>query len=792
MKKFYLLFSLISFSVIAFAQKAIISGIVTDEKDKSPMIGVNIRLKGTAEGTSTDFDGKFMLEVAADKSFALELTYTGYQTRTLDFVPMKAGDTKTSNIQMTETSKDLDIVVISADKFEKSLGQQTISMEVLKGQNITQSNQTLNEAVNKVPGVTMMGKTISIRGGSGFADATSNRVMMLLDDIPVLNPDNGGINWNGMPTDAINQMEIVKGASSATAGGSALNGSINIRTITPTLGKPFNKVYLSGGFYDHHQKSEYWRPLSTVDKSGKRHYNYPAFGGVSFVHSSKIKNVDLTFNLGYTGNQGYMVLQSSNRARGYLKLKYSPSKMPNLAVGIATMAYVEKSYDFFRYDNYDGIDSVPLSNDTFVLVPKDGGNIVNAYSVNVLPYITYFDKHDNRHSLKTGFYYTAGYNTAGDSSSTYKVWGEYSFSKNYKELDLTLTTGVAGYYTKSPGNTFGNRFEANAAGFLQVEKRFFKRLTLSGGVRLEFNKLDTCSPMVDQWVLNKVLNRQSNNLIYSPIQPLFRFGVNFQALEATYLRASIGQGYRYPSMAEKFIQTARSGVYVIPNYQLRPEHGWSAEIGIKQAVKISKWVFYADLAGFVSKYRNMINFETAQRDSVPAEIIIPPSQSGALLTQAKNVERALVWGVEVSAIGTGKIFGIPLNFLIGYTYMDPRNLDYKKNISEPQQKYLMFRVKHAGKADIQVEPKSVIVGVTATLTSQIMNLGDYRKLNPIRKWYENHRSANFIFDARLGYNWKDKITATAIVKNILNSEYTQRPGYVEPPRNYTLLLTYSF
>lgn len=793
MRKFYLFCSLCCFSVTLLAQKAVISGIVTDEKDKSSMIGVNIRLKGTTEGASTDLDGKYSLNVPAGKSFSLEVTYTGYQARTLDFLPLKENEQKVSNIQMSEMSKDLDIVVVTGSKFEKKLGEQIVSLEVLKGQNITQSSQSLNEAVNKVPGVNMMGKTISIRGGSGFADATSNRVMFMLDDIPMVSPENGGINWFGMPIEAINQMEIVKGASNATAGASALNGLINIRTISPSIDKPFNKLYVSYGLYDHHKNRDFYWFLRKTDKNGKERYQPPMFGGISFVHSSKINNVDLTLNLAYNGNQGYMINQSSNRIRGFWKVKYSPSKMPNLAVGVAGNVFSENSDDFFMYEDYHKTPSIYdsiMTGDSLTLMNSKYANKVFAVTVNVLPYFTYYDKHNNRHAVKMGIYHNLSYNTAGDSSTVTKVWGEYSFSKQFEKIDLNLMAGVSGYYTKTPGNSMGERFEANAAAFLQVEKKFFKRLTLMGGVRLEYNQLDNTNPNNEQWVLNQIFKRDSSNLIKSPVQPVFRLGANFQAAEATYLRVSFGQGYRYPSIAEKYVQTGRTGIYVVPNFDLKPESGWSAEIGIKQGVKISKWVFYADLAAFVNRYRNMINFEPVSVTNLPVEI--PPKYKGWIYSQAVNTEKAIIYGAEASAIGTGNIFGVPLNFLVGYTFMNPLNENYKEGVDVPEDKYLMFRIKHSGKADIQAEPKNIIIGITGTLTSQVENIGNYRKMNVIRRWRENHKDVDFVFDARLGYNWKDRISATAIVKNILNREYVQRPGFVEAPRNYTLLITYSF
>jgi hypothetical protein len=67
------------FAHASFAQLAVISGHITDEKDKSDMIGVNLKIKGTTTGTSTDLDGNYSLKVPSGKPFSLECTYIGYQ-----------------------------------------------------------------------------------------------------------------------------------------------------------------------------------------------------------------------------------------------------------------------------------------------------------------------------------------------------------------------------------------------------------------------------------------------------------------------------------------------------------------------------------------------------------------------------------------------------------------------------------------------------------------------------------------------------------------------------------------
>jgi LEA14-like dessication related protein len=121
------------FAHASFAQLAVISGHITDEKDKSAMIGVNLKIKGTTTGTSTDIDGNYSLKVPAGKPFSIECTYIGYQVRTIDVISLKEDEEKTINIVMSESSKELDIVVVTGSKFEKKLGEETVSLEVLKG-----------------------------------------------------------------------------------------------------------------------------------------------------------------------------------------------------------------------------------------------------------------------------------------------------------------------------------------------------------------------------------------------------------------------------------------------------------------------------------------------------------------------------------------------------------------------------------------------------------------------------------------------------------------------------------
>lgn len=286
MKKFLLAINII-FALYAQSQTKV-KGTVIDDKDGSPLIGVAVSVKGTSVGAATDIDGNFEMEVKPGRVI-LDFSYLGYDKRTLE-VFVKEGETKTISTRMAETQKELDIVVVTGSKYEKKLGEETVSMEVLKGQQITQSSAKAEEALNYVPGVNMLGKNISIRGGSGFSDGAGSRVLVLLDDIPITSPENGGVNWNGMPLEAIEQVEIIKGASSASYGSSALNGIMNFRTIAPKV-EMYNKLLVNVGFYQQPKDKSltwFWRRTKTKNGKTKTVIDRPMFGGFQYTHAKNM------------------------------------------------------------------------------------------------------------------------------------------------------------------------------------------------------------------------------------------------------------------------------------------------------------------------------------------------------------------------------------------------------------------------------------------------------------------------------------------------------------------------
>src|SRR5690606_10816798 len=93
--------------------------------------------------------------------------------------------------------------------------------------------------------------------------------------------------------------------------------------------------------------------------------------------------------------------------------------------------------------------------------------------------------------------------------------------------------------------------------------------------------------------------------------PVIRGGVNYRFFRASWLRASFGQGFRTPSVAERYANAAAGSITIVPNPNLGSESGWSSEVALRQAWQWGKFSGMVDLSGFWTQFDNMIEFQLA-------------------------------------------------------------------------------------------------------------------------------------------------------------------------------------
>lgn len=805
----FLLGTLLLVAFTSLAQTGTLTGIVTDGTNGEPVPFANI-VASNGNGAATDFDGKYTLTLPAGEQ-VVRFSSVGFSDTTYT-VSITAGETTTLDIKAGQQAVRLNITTVVGGKFKKELGEEIVTVEVLNKGIIENSNAfNMDEAMEKVPGVTIVDGQANIRGGSGWSYGAGSRVLVLVDDIPLLTADAADVKWSFIPTENVEQVEVVKGAASALYGSSALNGVINVITAWPT-NEPYTKINIYGGITENPSDHE----LVWWDSYGFKNFfqNQPMFGGGNFVHRHRVKTVDLVVSGSYNGKRSHLQGGSNQEMRMSFKNRWRPKNVRGLSMGVNVNAYHSRGSTFFLWDGADSLSYLPLPGSV---------SDYKTLRLTIDPHITYFDKHDNRYKLNLRYFNALNTNNTGQGSLPQLFYAEFQFQRRFmlgksKNIGFNVVAGVATTYSdvRPPGGAdpseslVGAHTGNNYAVYAQVETKLFRKLSLGAGVRYEYFRIDEFK---------------------SDALPVFRFGLNYQAAEATFIRASIGQGYRFPTIAEKFVSTTVGGaIGIYPNPGLEPEKGWSTEIGIKQGVKLGKWLGYIDLAGFINQYDNMMEFTFGQFGTGDDPLF-------GLGFASQNIGNTRIYGAELTMIGQGKIADkFPLTILAGYTYILPTSLNWNDTLelynsqgdkietfiptatsngsftyagsSSSSKNILKYRNQHTVKLDAQIDIKKFLVGVSVQYTSFMENI-DYlfvsdfiigaegslvetTAFSGLKKFREENRRGNTQLDVRFGYNITDKIRVMFIGKNMLNQIQMIRPAYLSQPRNYTIQASFEF
>lgn len=818
-------FSLICFILFnnfLYAQKATVKGKVSDSKTKEGLPSAYILYNGG--GVGTDIEGNYTLTLDPG-TYELKFQYVGY-TSSAKTVNLSAGETKTLDISLAEEIQTLGQVVVTGSRYEQKIEEVTMSMEVIRPDLTTDKGATnIQGAINQTPGVQVVDGEPQIRGGSGFNFGAGSRVMVLIDGLPVLSGDAGRPQFSFLPLENLEQIEVLKGASSVLYGSSALSGVINIRTAYPK-DKPLSKVVFNTGIYDDPQKdyAKYWTDGAN-----------PTFTNLSFFHSQKFGNLDFVLGGNVFSDQGYIggepdlirikksgagilvngaltgdsisgtgvdttfrnlttgVNNFERRARMNTNLRYRFKSIDGLSVGLNANGMIKKeaaslinlNVDSGLYRNFQGTQTVSLSTTWYID-----------------PFITYVKPY-SKHSLRGRWYHANNANLNNQSNASDWYLGEYQYYTKIKSIDLDVTTGIMSSFTKSVAALYAGNEDSsgvsdasNNAIYAQLEKRFFNRLTVSGGGRLE------------QYRLNEDKNTQ----------PVFRAGANMRVHKATYIRASWGQGYRFPTIAEKYINTSVGPLNIFPNYNLRPERSWNAEFGIKQGLKVGKWMGFIDLVAFRQEITDAVEFNFGYFGNNP---VINPFTDLVKNFGFKsiNIKDSRVEGFETTLAGQGTIGKVKIATLGGYTFISPYNLDPSAivdstNGQEVSYKYsssdtsgiLKYRFEHMYKQDVQLTYGRVTLGFSYRYLSFMKNVdnifywADYNSgsllsgaiPSGITQYREDKNGkGDYVMDARIIVDLNASMKLSLICDNLLNREYMIRPLLVEKPRTFAVQFTWT-
>ena len=233
---------------ITSLQAQSVKGTVTDAIDGSPLPGVNVIVKGTSYGVSTDFDGNYTIELSAEQQI-LQFSYIGYTTKNVN-----VNGKTVLNVVLSQSAESLNEVVVTALGIKREKRSLGYSVSEVKGESVSLAKESnfVNSLAGKVAGVVITqstsgpagGTRVIIRGNNSITG--NNQPLYVVDGVPI---DNSGIgSANGSNTgeysrsdlgtgisdinpDDIESMSILKGPNAAALYGSrASNGVIIITT----------------------------------------------------------------------------------------------------------------------------------------------------------------------------------------------------------------------------------------------------------------------------------------------------------------------------------------------------------------------------------------------------------------------------------------------------------------------------------------------------------------------------------------------------------------------------------
>ncbi len=713
-------------------------GSVTDTAGK----GVNhafVRAMGRSQGVRviavmySDANGNYRFDSLPAGWLAFEAGRIGYRP-VRDTVFLKAYDSIRMDFRLPPTPVVLTPMIVTAAKRSQLLDQAVTSVALVDQQQITQQAvNRIDEAVDRAPGVQFISGQVNIRGSSGFVLGLGSRVLLLVDGVPANQGDRGGINWDVIPVDRVERVEVVKGAGSALYGSSAFGGVVNLITRELPEGWHGRLRATMGAFanppHDIWRFRDFTGIQDGLDVAGS--YGRDAVrGGLSIGarHSDGYRQQDRADHWQVTGKGDW---------------KPGPAMRVSLSGAWASDQYgVPQPWCVFGScdDRGEGIqpfqiDAANSGNRT----RSDKGHLTAIVTRTPSQRLTWLARAS---WLRTRF---------TDSYPNRQTPADYSIANRHgvegrivsqPDSSRVVTAGVEGAVADVWSNIFsgdtaggtGRHTQGEYAAYAEAEQMLGPaRATI--GARSDF----------------LVVDGGGFTAFVSP-----RVGAVWPTGTGSW-RASVGRAFRAASLAERFVTTIALSFHVIPNPALKPEEGWSTEFG-------RSWTGLSWLRGDAALF-----WTEARR-------LIEPVFTPRAEIQFQNIQRARLLGLDLSVNATPVTSR--LTTTLAYQYLHAREL--KTNTSP--QRPLLFRPRHllTLSADYAIDRFSV--GADFRYSNR------YEREDPL--FPGDERLSARVLDLRASWT-VGSLDVRVKVANALNYIYNLAPRTLEPVRTVTLVATYT-
>tara|TARA_Y100001970_G_scaffold38160_1_gene47092 strand:- start:537 stop:2708 length:2172 start_codon:yes stop_codon:yes gene_type:complete len=543
-----------------------IKGLVFDENDNSPMVGANVLLTDLEIGTTTNTNGEFIFTNIDDGVYNLQISVIGYETYS-KLITIKENEERKLIISLIRKPivwESINVVGMFPSKHSPEITQ-IIDNKMLSQKNSSSISGLLKSMHGfdlQMAHVHGRNVNISIRGSSDYKPGGyNNRVLLLIDGFPVSIPNSGAPDWNAIPLENIDRIEIVRGPASSLYGHNSMGGVINMVT-----------------------KSSMPNRLLTYD-AGIGSFNNNIF---NLNYSRDIKNITIFTTTGYNYSNGHRFNSNYNNIRGSLKIKGNLNNQKKWSLSTIITKSNNGQPGFIYPENPD-------------LISYRKSERLSSY----LQLFYSFPLFNNGYlSSSVGFnQFQTIYNDRNDTPAE-KIQGKTS----YNDQMLLFRSEYQHFFNDKSiltiGAEFGNdQSKADVINSIYVQP-IQRTLALFGQLKRNINalwKIDVGMRYDYRWVRGG-LNYPKK--IFQAISP--KFNIYFQSTPTKQCFLSINRGFRAPSISELFLEHESSyGLQFRGNSGLQPEYLTAAEIGYKNWSN-QNYTWFANI--FYNYYNDMIDF----------------------------------------------------------------------------------------------------------------------------------------------------------------------------------------
>ncbi|MGD8781719.1 MAG: TonB-dependent receptor [Ignavibacteria bacterium] len=609
---FLSLIILFNISTVYSQNKIEVQGIVVDSTSSKPIAFANISIAGSMEGTTTDSNGKFVMQIEEIFNAKLVISHINYIKKEIILTDSLTNHGIT--VLMHPKVRRLEDVVVTATLSEKPFRKITKSADIISNKQIAESFQSnMVDVLNNTPGFSQVWEYHSpllLRG------MNSNRLIVMKNGNRRIGTFPGGYFAQDINIYEAKKIEIIKGPGSVIYGSGAISGIVNIISPEPFGKKSTSAKVISGYGGNNNEFLEAANFCYKKEKFGLNlHAKYRVtddyiYGNGETANNSDVEDRDLSFNAGYKFSDKHNVIFHVDyhygdwgKPRGFNGPTKAFTKIKNVEDGIHTAF----NYSFIPNSS---VKSVHLN-----LFYDDGSRD----------------------------YYKYKYSTVTDKLSTldlvhYK--DNYGGGRLYTIIEpvdsYIITTGIDGYifmldnpsenidyYNNTSGKDDGfiDAGQSSLGVFLNNEWSISDKLMLTLGVRYDYAK-------VDEGENSSNIEREEDRHAFSG-----NAGTVYSFNENTHLSFNIGRAFRMPIAEELFTTVVSCKGTKQGNPDLNPEYSWNFDLGFRGSAANEKFIY--DFSAFYDLLDDYIG-ETAAVDNEDIDYTY------------KNVD-ARITGAEISA-----------------------------------------------------------------------------------------------------------------------------------------------